>query len=61
MLWAVLCRTDGEGVCGNRGLGSFCAQSGELEVKLSGIVFDMFHLNILAVVGTMKQTKTDSV
>jgi hypothetical protein len=61
MLWAVLCRTYGEGVCGNRGSGSFCVQSGGLKFKLSEIVVDMFHLNILAVVGTMKQTKTDSV
>jgi hypothetical protein len=46
---------------GTEGQGPLCAQSGGLMIRLSEIVVDMFHLNILAIEGTIKQTKTDSV
>jgi hypothetical protein len=52
--------TQTSAVCGNTVSGSFCAQNGGLKFKLTEIFVDMFHLSILAVVRTMKQTKRDS-
>jgi hypothetical protein len=46
---------------GTEGLGLSIAQNGGLRFKLSEIVVGIFHLNVLPVVKTIKQTKRDNV